>query len=255
MLPSDWPTKTQVQALVELIVPLFFFAAIVCRYTGTKGGDPKGYLNKILEYQESNFSQLDRTYLPVLDQLLIDQEEEVTEAWLSTFRGFVGSIVILESPLSAISLGRLLQIPQKQVKGRLDSLHSILNFPDDEDVPIRLLHFSFRELLSSTHRKLESHRLEVMSKPSGLRQNMCSLSGLGTLRSEIDESTVTNSLPPGLQYACRYWVDHLEQDWKHINEGDTMYILLQTHFLHWLEAISLIRETNKCVHILERLQT
>ncbi|KAF2196171.1 vegetative incompatibility protein HET-E-1, partial [Delitschia confertaspora ATCC 74209] len=220
MLSSDWPTATQIQTLVELSVPLFIFAATVCRYIGTKGGDPEGYLKKVLEYRKSTFSQLDRTYLPVLDQLLIEQEEEDRETWLSAFRELVGSIVILESPLSAVSLSRLLQIPQKQVKCRLDSLHSVLHIPEGEDVPIRLLHLSFREFLvdsqkqgkspfwvdeSCTHRKLASHCLELMSKPSGLQQNMCSLSGLGTLRSEIDEGTVTNSLPPELQYACRYW--------------------------------------------------
>ena len=39
LLSLDWPTTDQIQALVELAVPLFIFATTVCRYIGTKGGD------------------------------------------------------------------------------------------------------------------------------------------------------------------------------------------------------------------------
>ncbi|KAL5374571.1 hypothetical protein DPSP01_011850 [Paraphaeosphaeria sporulosa] len=69
-LRPDWPTGNQIQVLVELAVPLFIFAATVCRYIGTKGGDPEEYLGKVLKYEKSTFSQLDRTYLPILEHLL-----------------------------------------------------------------------------------------------------------------------------------------------------------------------------------------
>lgn len=269
MLSSDWPTTDQIQALVELAVPLFIFAATVCRYVGTKGGDPEEYLSKVLEYRKSTFSQLDRTYLPVLDQLLNEQEADDKEIWLHAFQELVGSIVVLESPLSVVSLARLLQVPQKQIKCRLDSLHSVLDVPDSEDIPIRLLHLSFREFLvdsrkqgkspfwvdeKNTHKKLAFCCLELMSKPSGLRQDMCSFSIPGALRSEINEGTIASSLPPELQYACLYWVHHLEQSQQHIIDGDVAHLFLQEHFLHWLEAMSLIRESKKCVHLLKRLQ-
>ena len=270
LLSPDWPTTDQIQALVELAVPLFIFATTVCRYIGTKGGDPEEYLNKVLKYRKSTFSQLDLTYLPVLDQLLTSQEEEDKESWLHAFQELVGSVVVLYSPLSVASLASLLQIPRKQVKCRLDSLHSVLNIPDSDDVPIRLLHLSFGEFLvgprkqgrnlfwvdeKGTHQKLASHCLELMSKPSGLQQDMCSLVRPGALRSEIDEETIASNLPPELQYACRYWVHHLEQSQQQLNNGDLVHLFLQKHLLHWLEAMSLIKETNKCVRLLERLQS
>ncbi|KAF2030377.1 vegetative incompatibility protein HET-E-1, partial [Setomelanomma holmii] len=226
MISSDWPATQQILTLVELAVPLFIYAATVCRYVNTKGGDPEEYLNKLLRYPKATFSQLDRTYLPVLDQLLGEQEERDKEDWLHVFRGLVGSIVILESPLSIGSIARLLQVPQKQVERRLDALHSVLSIPNSDDVPIRLLHLSFREFLvdpqkqgrspfwvneKSTHQKLASRCLELMSGPSGLRQDMCNLSGTGVLRIEIDEGTIASNLSPHLQYACRYWVSHLKQ--------------------------------------------
>jgi hypothetical protein len=268
-LSLEWPSSNQIQALVELAIPLFIFAATVCRYIGTKGGYPEEYLNKVLRYQKSTFSQLDRTYLPVLDQLLIEQEEDDRDMWLYAFRELVGSIVVLQSPLSVVSLACLLQIPQTQVECRLDSLHSVLSVPNSRDVPIRLLHLSFREFLvdpqkqgkrlfwideKDTHKKLASHCLGLMSKPSGLRQDMCNISKLGTRRSEIEEGIIASSLSSELQYACRYWVNHLEQSQQRITDGDTTHLFLQKHFLHWLEVMSLVRETNKCFYFLERLQ-
>jgi hypothetical protein len=267
-LSSDWPAPQQIKALVELAVPLFIYAATVCRYVGTKGGNPEEYLNKVLQYPKATFSQLDRTYLPILDQLL-GQQENRDKDWLHAFRGLVGSIVILESPLPVGPLAHLLQVPQKEVKRRLDALHSVLSIPNGKHVPIRLLHLSFREFLvdtqkqgkspfwvdeKSTHNKLASRCLELMSGQSGLRQDMCSLSGPGVLRSEIEDGTVASSLPPELQYACRYWTSHLIQSKEHIVDGDTTHLFLQKHLLHWLEAMSLMRDSSQCFHLLDSLK-
>jgi hypothetical protein len=93
-----------------------------------------------------------------------------------------------------------------------------------------------------------------MSRQSGLRQDMCSLVGPGVLRSEIDDGAVASSLPPELQYACRYWISHLLQSQQDMLDGDTTHLFLQKHLLHWLEAMSLMRESSRCVHLLDSLK-
>jgi hypothetical protein len=269
MLSANWPVAHQILALVQLAVPLFIYAATVCRYIGTKGSNPEACLEKVLQYQKATFSQLDRTYLPVLDQLLIEQEEDEKEEWLHKFQDVVGSIVVLESPLSTSSLACLLRLPKEEVKCRLDSLHSVLSVPNSEDVPVGLLHLSFREFLidpqklgkspfwvdeKNTHKKLASRCLELMSGPSGLRQDMCGLLSPGVLRSEIDDKTVGSNLLSELQYACRYWISHLIHSRQDMVDGDTTHLFLQKHLLHWLEAMSLMRESSRCVHLLDSLQ-
>lgn len=239
----------------------------MCRYIGTKGCDPEEYLTRVLDYQKSTFSQLDRTYLPILDQLLAEQEEEDKKAWLYAFRELIGSIVILESPLSTVSLARLLHVPQRQVRCRLDPLHSILSIPNDDDLPITLLHLSFREFLVDpqkqgktpfwvderrTHKNLVSCCLKLMS--SGLRRDICDLSRPGILKSEIDDTVIKSSLRPELLYACRYWVHHLEQSRNHIEDGGTVHVFLQAYFLYWLEAMSLLGEVYRCIHFIDKLQ-
>jgi hypothetical protein len=269
MLSAGWPTQDQTQALVKLSVPLFIYAATVCRYVGADFSDPEEYLNNVLHDPKFILSPLNRLYSLVLNQLLIGKEERDKEPWLQAFCELAGSIVLLESPLSIASLSRLLQIPQTQVQHRLKGLHSVLSIPSKEDVPIRLLHLSFREFLvdsqkqgkspfwvddKRTHQKLASRCLELMSGSSGLRQDMCGLSGSGVLRAEIDEQKIATSLSPDLQYACRYWVDHLRQGGQGIIDEDAIHRFLQKHFLHWLEAMSLMRESSRCVELLNSLQ-
>jgi hypothetical protein len=266
-LSSGWPRRDQVEALVAQAVPLFIFAATACRYIGDRRDNPKKRLDIILGYGKAKVSKLDATYLPILNQLFDEEDEEDRERWACEFREIVGSIVVLETPLSTTSLARLLHTSKDDISCRLDSLHSVLSIPDRDDMPVRLLHLSFREFLvdaskkekspfwvdeRARHEKLASHCLELMSGPSGLRQNMCDLQP-GTLRSEVDKGMIMSYLSPGLQYASRYWVHQKEQSQGHVSDGDLTDIFLRKHFLHWLEAMSLVGETNKCTHLLETL--
>jgi hypothetical protein len=268
-LSPDWPSRDEIDALVEQAVPLFIFAATACRYIGDERDNPRKRLEIILRYQKAKVSKLDATYLPILNQLFNEEDEEERERWACEFQEIVGSIVVLESPLSVTSLARLLRTSQDDINCRLDSLHSVLSIPDRKDVPVRLLHLSFREFLVDTskkdkspfwvderarHERLASYCLELMSGPDGLRQNMCGLQP-GTLGSEVDGGIVSSYMSPELRYACRYWVYHLKQSQRqrHISNEDSTYMFLQKHFLHWLEAMSLIGDSNTCVNLVETL--
>jgi hypothetical protein len=195
----------------------------------------------------THISKLDRTYLSILSQLFDDEDNADKQRRTSEFRNIVGSIVILESPLSISSLAHFFQIPKEDIRCRLDSLHSVLSIPNSEDLPVRLLHLSFRDFLidppqkekspfwvnkRETHERLASKCLELLSGPEGLRQNMCNLLNPGTLKSEIDEQRIANCLSHELQYACRHWVHHLEQSGCHIHEEDATYLFLQKYFLY-----------------------
>jgi hypothetical protein len=270
-LSPDWPSKDQIQVLMEMAIPLFIFAATACRYIGDKRDNPKKRLDTVLQCQTANrVSKLDRTYLPILNQLFDDEDEVDKERRASEFREIVGGIIVLENPLSIVSLANLLSIPKEDISCRLDLLHSVLSIPVDDDIPIRLLHLSFRDFLldpqkrgkslfwvdeRETHERLASKCLQLMSNPKGLRQNMCNLPRPGTLRSEIDNRTLNDCLPPEIRYACRYWVHHLEQSTGHIRDGNLVYVFLQKYFLYWLEAMSLIGEASESIRMIDNLQS
>ncbi|KAH0537131.1 hypothetical protein FGG08_006035, partial [Glutinoglossum americanum] len=268
-LPLEWPGERSIQTLVGMAIPLFIFAATVCRFIGETIGNPRKRLDDILKYEREDVSKLDITYLPILDPLFAIQDRKEKERLSKEFQEIVGSIVLLGSPLSITSLARLLKIPKEDIRCRLDSLHSVLSIHVDESIPVRLFHLSFRDFLvdpkkkekspfwvdeRKTHERLARKCLELLSSPEGLRKNICKLPNPGTLRKEIDEQTIAIYLSPGLQYACRYWVHHLEHSNCYIHDGDTIYLFLHKYLLYWLEAMSLIGEAYKCIYMINRLQ-
>jgi hypothetical protein len=165
------------------------------------------------------------------------------------------------------SLGQLLDVVE-DIESTLQDLHAILDIPDDQSRPIRLLHPSLRNFLFDRnrcnfrfyihekiiHEKLAGCCIKLMSAPTSLRQNVCSLSEPSTLGSEIGEDILAISLSSELLYACRYWVDHLEHSQQNVIDGDAVHVFLQHHLLPWVEAMSLMGDTANCVRLLAVLQ-
>ena len=157
----------------------------------------------VLQYQTTKVSKLDRTYLPVLNQLFDNKEDkEDKKRQISKFREIVRSIVVLKSPLSITLLIRLLSIPKVNVSCRLDLLYSVFSIFVNKDMPIQLLYLSFYDFLldpqkreksqfwvdkRETHKKLASKYLQLISSLKGLRQNICNLLRPKTLKSKINK--------------------------------------------------------------------
>ena len=90
------------------------------------------------------------------------------------------------------------------------------------------------------HHKIASRCLQVMSDT--LKRDICGVGMLGTLsgkaRRGINQEVFTH-----IRYACCYWVHHLRhvnQDQIGLCDNGEVHIFLQEHFLHWLEALSLM---------------
>jgi len=103
----------------------------------------------------------------------------------------------------------------------------------------------FPDGYAATHRHILSRSLDVMENL--LHEDIYNLKNPGC---SIDEIKPVNPDPlDQFRYACVYWVDHLcEIDWSLHNEigicdGGRIHQFLRKHLLHWLEALSLIRNT------------
>ena len=272
--PPDWPGSEVLSALVEMAVPLFIFAATLCRFIEDEAySNPTDQLKKVLNYRkmksDSEMDKLDATYSPVLKQLIDGRPEKAQKSLVKRFRIIVGTIVHLAEPLSPSSLASLLDIDGEQIQGQLSSLHSVLSVPSSAQSPIRMLHLSFRDFLVDADRRnknfwvdeMETHKmimtkcLDQMSQQGYLQENICKLPDHGTLRAEIDSRTIANHLPPEVQYACRFWVYHLNESQTGISDNDPVYVFLQEHFLHWLESLSLLGRIAESINLVWTLQT
>lgn len=269
MLSPDWPGNERIQTLVEMAIPLFIFAATICRFIADPRWNPEKRLAIILESRMANqSSKFDQTYLPILNQLLVDQDEMEKENIARDFREIVGAILMLEDPLSTVSLAKLLDVPREDIDCRLDLLHSVLSIPDDKTLPVRILHLSFRDFLLDTqkrgkspfwidstaiHKTLLSKCLQLLS--GCLQENICSLQRPGMSRMEIESRTIDKCLPAEAQYACRYWVHHLQQSSYAIHDMDHVHVFLQQHLLHWLESLSILGKIAESISLITTLQS
>jgi hypothetical protein len=269
-LPADWPGQTNVQILVGMAIPLFIFAITICRFiSDRKCGQPKDQLAKVLKYKtKSQASKLDATYLPVLNQLLVGVTSSEKQSIVEEFQQVVGSIVILASPLSATSLDLLLGVPEGTVDSRTDLLYSVLSTPHNPDHPIRLLHLSFRDFLvdaekretnpfwineKDVHAKLATRCLRRLSIGEYIKKDICNLQTPERPRTGIDRQTIDSHLLPDIQYACQYWVYHLKEGGSIICDNEQVHNFLKCHFLHWLEALSLIGRLRESISMINNL--
>ena len=270
LLDQPWPIEGSIETLVKMAAPLFIFAATVCRFLAEANRSPRARLQEILAYNAEDISKQDLTYLPILNHVLNGQGNEEKERWAEEFQELVGPIVVLEAPLSIHSLAILLDLPKEDIRCRLESLHSVLNIPADEHLPVRLLHLSFRDFLldpqkrgkspywidkSESHRKLVIKCLLLISSRRGIRKNICNLSSPGSPRNEVDKRLLDEYLPAEIRYACRYWVSHFQQSQWQICDDDQVYQFLQGYVLYWLEAMSLIGETLESINMISKLQS
>ncbi|CAG8184312.1 unnamed protein product [Penicillium nalgiovense] len=264
--PPDWPGDAATKELVDRAVPLFIAAATICRFIGDVKWNPQKRLEAILTDQSTYVSKMDSTYIPVLKQLLTGQTKTESRKLLEEFKEIVGVIIILATPLSINSLGHLIGRESDDVKCRLDQLHSVLSVPNNFDTPVRILHLSFRDFLLDLHKdeskfwideKYANQRLAERCRQimqDSLEKNICKLASEGTPRNEISNDSIRHYIPPELKYACRYWAHHLVQCTDLSDMMHNAYLFLQVHFLHWVEAMSLLGLTSVVSGILDLLQ-
>lgn len=271
---AEWPGKDNIEVLAEMAVPLFIFAATVCRFIGHSYHDPRKPLNYVLEYQNTpGLDQMGKTYKSILDRILDGEGEEgeVQRVLLiQNFRNVVGPIVVLADNLSVNSLASLLQMDAWDIHSQLETLHSVLNITTDPDRPVRPLHSSFLNYLldgkrqgenqywideTSTHKHLAYKCIHLLQNSQSLKQDICDLRKPGSYRSEVEQSTVERHISPDLQYACCYWVHHLDKGQCKISDQDECHPFLQESFLYLLVALSLIGRCSTAVAMITKLQT
>jgi len=271
-LGTPWPDEQIIEQLVERAAGLFIYAATTLRFIEDGIDGPEEQLSLVLSATKSSLSvteHLDGIYTTLLQHSVLGKRGyQECEQLAGRFREVVGSIVVMFNTMPARDLAQLLQIPFRIVSSTLNLLRSVLNVPENESQPVRLFHLSFRDFLLDSQRCSDFRFLidekdrhtslfrKCIEHISQLEENICNLWGPGVLITEIPDDTIRKGIPPHVQYACRYWLDHwrignplaVEEDIKTIRE------FLEQHFLHWLEGLSLIREVSNGVHMMIALE-
>jgi hypothetical protein len=280
----DWPGDDIINSLVHKADGLFIYAATVCRFIRSNDICLRRDLLKLFASDRSSAhfpeiepselpsktptSELDEIYMQILNHSQRKVDKERKRQLSMAFKKIVGTIGILSEPLSTTALAKLLAVKKEEITIRLRTLRSVLNVPEDTVSPIRLLHPSFRDFLLDKKRcpdehfwvdKKESHRIlaeSCLRLMSGkLKRDICGLRTPDALATEVGSYQAQQCLPPELQYACRYWVEHLRRSETLLYDDGQEHVFLREHLLHWVEALSLIGKTSEGVHAIILLES
>jgi hypothetical protein len=115
---------------------------------------------------------------------------------------------------------------------------------------------------SNEHYEIMCRSLQVMSVV--LREDICDLQKPGASASDVGDK-ICNSPLARIEYACYYWADHLayylsrpdriQRYESSLSDNGAIYMFLQKHLLHWLEAMSLLRMMTKAGQTVRILQS
>jgi NACHT domain len=265
-LGANWPCEETVKQLVQIASGLFIWAATACCFIqeAEKVLFIRKRLTAILQANSSIAEHkpekhLNEIYITVLRHSIpAECSNEEREEFLSMPRDILGSIVTLLSSLSVHSLSRLLNFQPEEVDDCLEDLHAILDIPRNQTRPLHLHHPSLRDFLLNkdrcndsnfyvderqAHQRLAEGCIQLLS--TFLKKDICGVTILGTLVADIERNRVEQCLPPEVQYACLYWVQHLQMSGAQLQDNDYIHQFLQKHLLHWLEALSWIQNISE----------
>ncbi|OCK76219.1 NACHT and WD40 domain protein [Lepidopterella palustris CBS 459.81] len=272
-IQHGWPDHRSIQLLSERACGLFIYASTACRFIRTSKYPtaPEDRLEHLLQapvISKSPDGVLDKIYLQVLEHSLIGDCDGLEREKLGAqFRAIVGPIVILFNTLPYPSLAMLINRPDRDVLALLRNLHSILDVPESQIHPIQLLHPSFRDFLLNIDRcsdrlfwidekKAHENLVKICLRTmSDLKEDTCGLTAPGALSCRVPGDRIQQCIPVELQYACRYWVDHLLKSKLQLRDDDQIHVFLRQHLLHWLEVLGLMGKISESILMITSLES
>jgi hypothetical protein len=265
-LLDDWPPEDQLKTLVRLAGCLFIYAATACEYVGG-GGNICERLAVVTTISPRTWNGKTDALDALYDNILAAAYESADEKEREDIRQVLRAVVGASNPPSTNELSMLLNLSVPQIRGSLSSLHSVICIPPSADptLPISTFHTSFQDYITDhtrsrdnfldpleSHRRLALHCLDLMQKR--LRTNICRLEGRPR-NTDIPQSTIMESIPEGLAYACTYWASHVAN--TNIS-GDVLEAVIRffdSKVLLWVECMSLIDRLPVTITSLKRLES
>ncbi|UKZ54884.1 hypothetical protein TrVGV298_008698 [Trichoderma virens] len=261
-----------IHTLVQKSHGLFIYAATACRFINEGGILAEERLLNLCATGPSTFEAekgLDSIYNTVLENSFSEQLDPGEVAILQQkFQKVVGSILVLFDTFTLSDIVNFIKEPKTRVISILNKLKSVLDFAEDDGKQIDILHPSFRDFLldsrrcsnqlfgiftKQVHYDLFERCLAIMH--GFLHKDMCKLKKPGVKARDVSKAQVDQHIPLSVQYACSYWMRHLQQsgqDWKS-HEG--MVDFFRADFLGWLEVLALLGRLSEGMTMLSELRS
>jgi hypothetical protein len=174
---------------------------------------------------------------------------------LEGFRNVTGTMILAKIPLHRQDIVHLLNVKPVALDHICQGLRSVLDTGD----LLRFTHQSFVDFLMDAggchpsflfynaiqSRTLLLGSLRVMKNELGF--NICKLETSHVIHDDIPDlkMRVHDNMSVHLQYACRFWTDHIHKCVFDVQIAQEVECFMTNQFLYWLEAMSLLRKTNR----------
>jgi hypothetical protein len=268
-LGPEWPGDEVLRQLVVLASGLFIWAATACQFIKEGEEFAEDRLDEILGgtgFEGTPEQHLDQIYITILQSSIPTTLKPPERARLcARQRRILGSIAVLLSLLPTASLAKVISISETQVMQTLERLQSILDVPKDVSGFLRLHHPSFRDFLFNQDRcgafwvdEKEAHQILatgcIQLLFQTLKKDICGMYAPGSQATQVEGSRLQKCLPPEVQYACLYWVQHLQRGGSQVCDSEEAHRFLQAHLLHWLEALGWMGKASEGIQAILSLE-
>jgi hypothetical protein len=171
----------------------------------------------------------------------------------------LNTVVCAATPLSISGISGLLDIPEKTVKGHIETLRSVLNI--DAAQSVLMFHASFPEFMTDSSRSMKDRHCEVQVHNTtlslgcfrimkqSLKFNICKLESSFICDADVKnlQQRINEYIPTHIIYVCCYWVYHLKKSSGDMDElCDKLKEFLLTYLLFWIEVMNLNNAANLC---------
>ncbi|KAL5089032.1 hypothetical protein Trisim1_005889 [Trichoderma cf. simile WF8] len=267
-------TEETIDILARKSDRLFIHAATVCRFIRQGEIYAATRLKSLLASHDSQLEpekELDSIYTTILENAFAKfatlRPGEMETLQLS-YHKVVGSIVMLYDRMSPTDFATMVGEPVENVTRLLKYLSSVLDVPQETSGRIYVLHASFRDFLSDPqrssnlhfsidHRKIHTNLLQrcIDIMAIELRKNICRLREPGKRTKDILASNIDSHVSQVLQYACKYWIYHLQQSNVNPREHSGTLEFFRTRFLFWVEVLALIGRLSDGIDMIRLLES
>ncbi|KAM6504772.1 hypothetical protein FSOLCH5_015266 [Fusarium solani] len=248
------------QHLVSRANDTFLWVALVCQELA----DPKVRKRHVRDKLESYPPGLDPLYKRMMKHIFNSNDADLCKEILGIASVIYRPITLEELKVLVKSLEDFDQDDLEDIIGCCGSFLTL------REGVIYFVHQSAKDfLLSKTsdqilpsgaadqHHAIFSRSLEALSK--SLRRDIYNLCAPGFPIEQV--STPDPDPLASTRYSCIYWVDHLHDSEpaaktrdKDLQDGGVIHDFLQTKYLYWLEALSLLRSMSEGAMAMQKLR-
>jgi hypothetical protein len=221
--------------------------------------------DRVLELVRKTPPGLDKIY----DQM-VGQIDKLADGYSEHCKRALSTAIISYRPLRLFELATLAELPELAPHHDIVRLCGLLTIREEDDT-VYFVHQSAKDFFSTSkgsniflkgqaeeHRRITYRSLKLMRNT--LKKDICNLRSPGAILSEV-KIVIDQGVFAHVRYACSYWADHLRNiddlqlDQIELCDGGKVHRFLQDHFLHWLEALSLMGNVSNGAIVIGTLES